>query len=327
MGMAIKIQTGKGESTRGVRPVDPTRDLPAIVELIALGFANELDPEGQKILAEMRQSVYGRSFRSWMTNNDYVPAGFVWVENGEVVGNLSLRSALPGESLGQMIGNVVVHPDYRGRGIGRALVEAAITAAQRQGYRWIGLEVRENNPVAFHMYSRLGFEAVGKQQHLLRPAELPWPPDEAVSLPWRVSKPRDRLLWLQLACAIYPRRQQLVLEIRPSHYVFGGFERRLNRWFEGEREEAWLYGDQEARLALRINTDRRYHFHNWEILVHPAEDTLGAQAVVVKALQATRRFPPWPVIALVADQQPLLEALFNVGFQVHRTLVQMILEC
>ena len=96
--------------------------------------------------------------------------------------------------------------------------------------------------------------------------------------------------------------------------------------FSGEREEAWLYGETEARLALRVKTDKRSRFHVWDILAHPQTGEAGARAIVAQALRATRRFTPWPVIAIVADQAALAQALYDVGFQVHRPLVQMVLE-
>jgi len=300
----------------GVRPVDPQRDVLEIVDLVALGFENELDPQGLKMLAQMRQAAQHRTLSSLGLSPDMEPTGFVWVEEGRIIGNLSLRYALPSRSRGQMIGNVVVHPEYRGVGIGRAMVEAAIIAARQQGARWVGLEVREDNPSAYNLYTHIGFEAVGRQLHLLRPADVPWPGGRQVTLVWRASKPKDR----------YSRRQTWALEIRPNEYTYGGFERKLDLWFSGEHEEAWLYGDTEPLLALRVKTDRRSRFHVWDILAHPHTGDAGAQAVVAQALHATRRFAPWPVIALVADQAPLAQALYDVGFNLHRSLVQMVLE-
>ncbi len=324
--MAITIQVRTGAQARGVRPVDPTRDLPAIVELVALGFEEELDPQGQKMLAEMRRAAQHRTWTAAI-NGDIDSAGFVWIEGERIVGNLSLRYALPGQTRGQIIGNVVVHPDYRGRGIGRALVEAAIQAVQRQDCRWVGLEVRADNPAACALYTHLGFQTVGKQHHLLRPGGLPWPEAVGAPLSWRTSKPRDSHLWMRLADAIYPPRQQWVLEVRPGQYTFGGLERRLNRWLAGEREGAWLYGDgEEARLAVSVRTDKRSRFHLWDILAHPAEGAAGARAAVAQAVRATRHFPPWPVIIFAADQEPLVQALFDMGFKRHRALVQMLLE-
>ena len=310
----------------GVRPVDPQRDALAIVDLIALGFENELDPQGLKMLAQMRQVAQRRALSSLGLNTDLEPTGFVWVEEGRIVGNLSLRYALPSRSRGQMIGNVVVHPQYRGMGIGRAMVEAAVIAAQQQGARWIGLDVREDNPAACGLYAHIGFEAVGRQLHLIRPANTPWPNGRETDSAWRASKPKDRLLWMRLADKVYSRRQKWVLEIRPNEYTYGGFERKLDLWFSGEYEGAWLYGDTEARLALRVKTDKRSRFHMWDMLTHPQTGEAGAQAIVTQALHATRRFAPWPVIALVADQAPLAQALYDVGFKLHRPLMQMVLE-
>jgi ribosomal protein S18 acetylase RimI-like enzyme len=310
----------------GVRPVDPQRDMSAIVDLIALGFENELDPQGRKMLAQMRQAAQRRALSPLGLGTDMEPTGFVWVEEERVVGNLSLRYALPSRSRGQMIGNVVVHPEYRGMGIGRAMVEAAITAARQQGARWIGLEVREDNPIACGLYTHMGFEAVGRQLHLLRPAGAIWPKGLKTALAWQTSKPKDRLRWMQLADAIYSRRQKWVLEIRPNEYNYGGFERKLDLWFSGEHEEAWLYGETETQLALRVKTDKRNQYHVWDMLAHPQTGEAGAQAIVTQALHATRRFAPWPVIALVADQAPLAQALYDVGFKQHRSLTQMVLE-
>jgi len=298
----------------------------AIVDLIALGFENELDPQGQKMLAQMRQAAQRRALSPLGLGTDMEPTGFVWAEADRIVGNLSLRYALPSRTRGQMIGNVVVHPEYRGMGIGRAMVKAAIIAAQQQGARWIGLEVREDNPVACGLYTHMGFEAVGRQLHLIRPVGTSWPNGMEMALIWQASRPKDRLRWMQLADAVYSRRQKWVLEIRPNEYNYGGLERKLDLWFSGEHEEAWLYGETEAQLALHVKTDKRSQYHVWDILTHPQTGEAGAQAVVAQALRATRRFAPWPVIALVADQAPLAQALYNVGFKLHRSLTQMVLE-
>lgn len=326
MAAAIRVGTPRKKATSGLRPVDPARDMAEIVELVATGFAEELDPQGQKMLSQMRQMAQHRTLSQLAYGMDLDSTGFVWVEDQRVVGNLSLRHALPSHSRGQMVGNVVVHPDYRGMGISRALMEAAIDAARFQGARWIGLEVREQNPVACSLYARMGFQSVGRQQHLIRPGGVPWVDLDAPQLAWRASRPGDRHLWHALADVIYRRRQKWVLEVRPGQFNFGGFERRLNQWLSGEWERAWLYGEEKARMAVRVKTDRRYKFHVLDILMHTHEGEEAARAVVSKALHTTQRFPPWPVATIVADYEPLVQTLYGVGFRLHRTLVQMVLE-
>jgi len=59
------------------------------------------------------------------------------------------------------LANVAVQSGYRERGIGRALVEAVMEAARREGVPKIMLEVRESNAEARRLYEHLGFRAVG----------------------------------------------------------------------------------------------------------------------------------------------------------------------
>lgn len=57
--------------------------------------------------------------------------------------------------------NVAVHPDYRGRGIGRTLMTQAQRVATANGARRMTLEVRKSNNVAKNLYESLGYYSVG----------------------------------------------------------------------------------------------------------------------------------------------------------------------
>ncbi|HEY8424901.1 MAG TPA: ribosomal protein S18-alanine N-acetyltransferase [Limnochordales bacterium] len=59
------------------------------------------------------------------------------------------------------ITNVAVHPDYRGRGVGRRLMEAITDLARRKGMRRMTLEVRKSNIRAQRLYESLGFRSAG----------------------------------------------------------------------------------------------------------------------------------------------------------------------
>lgn len=60
-----------------------------------------------------------------------------------------------------------VHPDYRGRGLGRRLLQACIDKAWRQGITRVTLEARADNLPAIRLYESLGF-----QQEALKPKAL-----------------------------------------------------------------------------------------------------------------------------------------------------------
>jgi ribosomal protein S18 acetylase RimI-like enzyme len=53
--------------------------------------------------------------------------------------------------------SVVVHPQARGAGLGRALVLGAESAARRRGCDTVSLEVRENGRAARALYRKLGY--------------------------------------------------------------------------------------------------------------------------------------------------------------------------
>ena len=53
-----------------------------------------------------------------------------------------------------------VHADFRGRGLGRALVESALAVAGGE----LELEVNEQNPEAARFYEKMGFEIIGREE-------------------------------------------------------------------------------------------------------------------------------------------------------------------
>lgn len=62
------------------------------------------------------------------------------------------------------ITNVAVHPAYRGRGIGRQLVESLLSQAEAEGAVRQTLEVRASNGPAIRLYISLGFQEAGRRK-------------------------------------------------------------------------------------------------------------------------------------------------------------------
>jgi ribosomal-protein-alanine N-acetyltransferase len=67
--------------------------------------------------------------------------------------------------------NVAVHPERRGGGIGRVLVEAVITEARSTLARTMFLEVRAGNVAARRLYRRLGFRDLGVRRGYYGPGQ------------------------------------------------------------------------------------------------------------------------------------------------------------
>jgi hypothetical protein len=127
---------------------------------------------------------------------------------------------------------------------------------------------------------------------------------------------------------MHPYDQRRVLEVASREYLFGGLERRLNQWLSGQSERAWIYqaDDGEVQMAARLQADRRFKFLVWELLLQPNCRRRETEEMMAQCLAGSRRFPTWPVVAMVPEHAPLLDSLTGIGFQIHRTLQQMILE-
>ena len=79
------------------------------------------------------------------------------VDGNEVLGYGGMHTVF-GENY---IDNIAVFPEYRGRGVGRAVTQALVEKAKADNGVFITLEVRASNTPAITLYTSLGFETVG----------------------------------------------------------------------------------------------------------------------------------------------------------------------
>lgn len=315
---ARRIQTG-------VRPFDVYRDLDPVVELIAVAFGDKLDPAGQVVLARMRCTVHrsllwGLLWPLW--GGESIAQGLVWVEEGRVVGNVSLRRA--SQRGGFLIGNVVVHPDWQGRGIASELMRAALEEIAARGGRWAGLEVQADNPVAGRLYEKLGFQEVGRTLHMLRPVGLSWDRDSSPSPLLRRGRGSDSAALIKLVRAVVPEPQRPLLELRESDYR-PGWRRAIEHWLEGRRESWWVIEEDGAiRGAVRTLCERGHYPDRLEALVSPGYDGCFETILIQKGMACLRGAPRKRVETFLPNPtESLIAALKSVGFQELRVLVQM----
>lgn len=82
---------------------------------------------------------------------------------GQPVGRATLDFSAPRAPGGTLFRNAWVEPEWRSRGIGAALVRRAEKIAEARGFAALDCLVRTDNPRAFALYRRLGFELVGDE--------------------------------------------------------------------------------------------------------------------------------------------------------------------
>jgi ribosomal protein S18 acetylase RimI-like enzyme len=79
------------------------------------------------------------------------------------------------------IDDIAVEPAYRGRGVGRALMERAIEWAKANGFPGMMLETQNNNVRACKFYERCGFVLCGFDTHLYKALD---PDTDEIALYW-----------------------------------------------------------------------------------------------------------------------------------------------
>jgi ribosomal-protein-alanine N-acetyltransferase len=68
--------------------------------------------------------------------------------------------------------DLAVHPEHRRQGIGRRLVQAALSGLAQRGCLYVFLEVRASNVAAKRLYESLDFRVVGRRRnYYLAPLE------------------------------------------------------------------------------------------------------------------------------------------------------------
>jgi ribosomal protein S18 acetylase RimI-like enzyme len=95
------------------------------------------------------------------------PAGvFVAESEGQVIGYIT---ALIDREAGKgRIPNLAVAAEFRGRGLGRQLIEHALDYFRREGLAYAMIETMAQNEAGQHLYPACGFVEVARQVHFAR---------------------------------------------------------------------------------------------------------------------------------------------------------------
>ncbi len=127
----------------------------------------QMEREHLEAVAELERVCFTQpwSYKSLEEELDNDTAHFfVALSEGSVVGYIGVYVVC--ESC--FVTNVAVYPDFRRKGVGRALLKIAIMTADAMGTDFISLEVRKTNYPAISLYQSLGFEEMGLRKNFYR---------------------------------------------------------------------------------------------------------------------------------------------------------------
>jgi len=314
----------------GIRPFDIGRDLRPVAELIADAFAHELDSRGNAALREMRIMSHIGGFLKLLNRStgefDDVFGGFVWVEEGKVVGNVTVQRADKTGNRWQ-IANVAVAPAFRGRGISHCLMDRALQHISSCGGQWAVLQVYAKNQVARHLYTNLGFEEVGGSVDLrlekTPKVEPPTPIPHFYNFP-----PQQWQPLYELANNQHNALAQWWRAIRRSDFQIT-FEQQLAEWFWNTAGRSKVYRrsiqtTQRFDAALILTAMRWRGVHQLQLWVRPEKYGQYELPLLQWALATLQSYPRWPIqMNLSADHTAALEVAKHFGFQIQQTLLTM----
>lgn len=313
----------------GLRPIELSRDLPGIADLIEICFGERLDSGDLAAVREMK-SIAALGPLLWLLGAFEVAAlglGYVWLEEGRVVGNVSTFRAgqgLRGLGQGWVVANVGVHPDHRQRGIARDLMQAALDDVVRRGGKWVVLQLEHDNEVARALYDTLGFEEVGRltqwvrQLHVSEPG--PPPGGDAVAVRKRLSHEWEAEMALASADRVGGLAWARALE--RGHFK-RGFPGNLWDALNGRQRVRWVVADGRRLIGSLWVDTVPFGTPRFMLLLDPGVNQAETAAALVqhslKNLAVGRR-----VRLESSDRDPALdETVGSMGFQWQRTLVQM----
>ncbi|MBX3011090.1 MAG: GNAT family N-acetyltransferase [Caldilineaceae bacterium] len=314
----------------GIRPFDIGCDLRPVAELIADAFAHELDQRGNAALREMRIMSHIGALLKLLNHstgefNDLF-GGFVWVEDGKVVGNVTVQKA---DSTGNrwQIANVAVAPAYRGRGISRRLMSKALEYVAESHGEWAVLQVYAQNKIARHLYEQLNFEEVGgsvdltlkrlPKVEMLAPAPYfhSFSADQWQALYELVSNQQSgQMQWWRA-----PRRTDYQITL----------EQMIGEWFWRTIGSNRIYRRciQTTRrfdAALILTVARWRGAHQLQLWVQPNLAGQHEETLLNWTLATLQEYPRWPVnLNLSLSQEAALACAKAYGFQEQQTLLTM----
>ena len=258
-----------------------------LTELTETAFAEDQAREGRDFRDEMRGvrkmlPMFRVLFAVAPSMENYFYT-LVWDVDGRLVAMVTLMRQ--GSDVQRWyIANVATHPDYRGRGLARALVSAALERIRTQGGQYALLQVRADNDPAYRLYRTLGFlhlETSTTLKGVAQPIGMPALPDGYTLRPLPTTDWQTQLIVAQRLASPETRSvcPPTAEQIRQSWFV-RQVQVLLNR-FQRLKTQGWavVAGDQPIGLVMcRVQTGGSSPHH---VNIELAPDHLGVAPNVI----------------------------------------------
>lgn len=314
-------------SPKGARPINMNKDLPQVVRLLEQVFGESVR-DGQQIFSPGGLADTPAFLWRLNANMSRLSPGFVWEEDGRIIGNVTL---LPSQPAGRfLIANVAVHPDYRRRGIARLLMNEVLAEVQQRNGRTALLQVDKENGAAVALYRQLGFESLGHMSHWRStPTRLRLikREDETAAWPAPSIRPLPHKRWSD---AYKLDRQALPTaldwpDILPADSYKRGWWQRLGDFLNGRNVERWVtQGDDGKLTGLATIHSEWGQPHYLKIRIHPDWQGQLERPLLAKLIRRLGYLPQRNIRIDHLDNDEMMNKLLReANFTIKRTLTHM----
>jgi len=304
-----------------LRPLDIRRDFEGLSKLVETAFADDFQRTGMQFQEELkviRRLVpwvlvlgrFSKFFRELL-------GGYVWEDQGQIVGSVVVQPRGL-ERRKWYIGTVATHPDYRGRGIARRLMEATVQHIRERGGELALLSVRSDNTPAYQLYLSLGFTHFDSitQLRLDGIPNVKFKPTEGYVL--RPMGPGEWRTRYELAKEAVPAEVQAFNPLSEREFRVGPWMHLLDSFLHFlERVEVHFWAAEASGRVVGVVSLQAVRYpsmHQIRLLIHPMHEA-AAEALLTKALELLKNYPGRGVLATVRSSRTgLLELFKRYGF-------------
>lgn len=305
-----------------LRPVDIRKDLDKIADLIQICFSQTMDEDGKAYLRQLRKSAEDARRLGWaasLVEENQIPiTGYVWEENDQIIGNLTLIPLKKHEEQIHLVANVAVLPPFRRKGIGEKLTQAAISYVQKKNCGSIWLQVRDDNPAAELLYRNLGFLERARRTTLHNfsgdPIPSPTPGYDITGTSMADWNKQERMLENIYPATVVWNLPVNIPKFKPTLIS------QFSKVFTGETHKSWaLRRNGELLGTLTWETARTWADNLWVGTGKDYQETVLSN-LLPHAMGSLRRTQPQAINYPTGEA----EAVFaRYGFKKHLTLIWM----
>jgi ribosomal protein S18 acetylase RimI-like enzyme len=303
-------------------------DLQNVLDLAELCFVKELeltgwDPEHVKKMVDQMFGIAGRIFLTLSKLFRMQPIKFFVADvNSRVVGTTIVTKR---RKVGY-ISTVMVHPDYRRKGIARKLMKFAVDYIRKNKMKRAVLHVASTNETAKSLYTKLDFREFEKIVYLIGNVDPSIKPVEIEGTQVRGFQKNDTNAVYDLIKSSEDPKHLEIFEFKRND-LKASFVQRVFR-FSTENKIVAVHNNSIVGYAQVLYTTAKEAGQIATVQVYPEMRSRGIEEMLIHSgIEEIKKIGTKKVLGIVSLKRPeLIAATMRFGFEKSLELNGMVLE-